>query len=62
MAEDGAVAQQPVFLIGVKIVARMGDKFAHPCDFVDLFAEMGLHQAVGPFRPKRPQGGQLFRR
>ena len=35
--------------------ARRGEQAAHPGDFIGLFAQMGLHQAIGVFGPQRPQ-------
>ena len=60
MAIDPARAQEAMCLVGVKVIARRGIKIAHPGDFVDLLAEMGLHQAIGVFCPKRAEGSQLI--
>ena len=62
VAKDGAIAHQPVFLVGVQIIAGVGYKVLDPSNLVDLFAQVRLHQAVGALRPERTQGRELFRR
>ena len=49
-----------MLFVGIKVVAGMGDKVTDPCDFIDLFAKVGLHQAIWVFAPKRAKGRQLI--
>ena len=51
MPVKAALAQQTECLVGIQIIARIGEEIFHPCDFIDLFAEMGLHQAFVKFLP-----------
>ena len=59
---DTAGAQQSVGFVGIEVVARGWEQLLDPCDFVDLFGQVRLHQAVGVFRPKRAEGRELVRR
>lgn len=62
MAEDGPLAQQPLCLVGVEIVARLRMQRLHPFDLVELLGEVGLHQAIGMLAPERPQRRELLGR
>ena len=62
MAVEAALAQQPVGLIGIKVIARLWEQAAHPFDLIRLFAEVGLHQAGRMLRPKRTEGRELLGR
>ena len=60
VAKNGAGAQQTVLFVGVQIIARGWEKAFDPFDFIMLFGQMGLHQTIGIFRPKRAQSCQLI--
>ncbi len=62
MAKYRAFADQPLGFVCIQVVAGLGVQILHPGDFVGLFAEVGLHQAIGVGAPERAQGGELFRR
>ena len=60
MAEHRTFADEAMLLIGIKIITGVGDQIADPCDFIDLFAEMCLHQAIGSLGPKCAESCQLI--
>ena len=59
VAVNPALPQQTVLFVGIEIVPRLRVEAAHPFDFIELFAQMGLHQALRPLRPELPQRVQL---
>ena len=62
VAVDRAFAQKTLGLIGIQIIAGLGEQVANPGNLVRLFGKVGLHQAVGVLAPERPQSGELFGR
>ena len=60
VAEERARADQPVRLVDVEIVARLRIERADPGDFLELFAQMRLHQAIGVFGPESAHRVELF--
>ena len=60
MAKKGAFPDQTMGFVGVEVVAGLREEITHPCDFVGLFAEVCLHQAIGVFGPKRAEGRKLI--
>ena len=60
MAVQALFTQQAKLFVCVQIIARLGEQALHPGDFVGLFAEMGLHQAIGMLCPELAQRIQLL--
>ena len=57
-----AFPEQPVHLVGFEIVPGFRVQAERPRDFVGLFREMGLHQAIRVLGPEGAKGFKLFRR
>ena len=51
MAIKAARAQKAEHLIGIQIVAGLRKQIPHPCNLGHLFAQVGLHQAIGMLCP-----------
>ena len=62
MPVNGAGAKQAMCLVSVKIVAGLGKQRLHPGNLGRLFAEVGLHEAIGILGPERAEGTELIRR
>ena len=62
VAVDRAFAQEALRLVGVEVVAGLGEEVADPGDLVQLFGKVGLHQAVGEFAPEAAKGVELLGR
>ena len=60
VAVDGAFTQKALRLVGVEVVAGLGEEVPYPGDLVRLFGKVRLHQAAGVFAPERAKGVQLF--
>ncbi len=60
MAHDRTGTGQAEVFVDVQIVSGPGEQFCNPRDFFALFAQVGLHQAIGMLGPKRTCGLKLF--
>ena len=61
MAQQRLIRQQPVFFIDAQIIRRVGVKLLGKGDLIMVFAEVGLHVALGVLSHQGARHLQLLR-
>ena len=53
MAKYRAFIHQAIMVIHVQIAVMVREKLTHPCDFIGVLRDVGLHVNIGKFAPQR---------